>query len=229
AVMYTMIIVALLYVLFGMSTITIFGTDTLDNVLLNLTDGSLCALAFKVLMLTILTCAYPLLCHCSRDAWLALVAALRPPGPPPKHPNLLPSLVSFTLYVVNVVVSVLVPSISTILTFVSGTFGTLIYFVVPAFFNLYIHTDPHQAHPNSKSILLEDDDEMDTYSTAAPQAQQRERHRSDSVLAATLDFFTPNNDYRSIRKASLALEHKIHSLLPGDTPDAPEEPDTPVA
>ncbi|GIQ81138.1 hypothetical protein KIPB_002047 [Kipferlia bialata] len=104
----------------------IFGDDTQDNVLLNFKDSSGLAIILKVMVTVMVTCAYPMVCHCARDATVSL-AKVRA-----SRVSLARTLVSLTAYTLALVIAIITPSMSVILVLLSGTVGTILFFLVPA-------------------------------------------------------------------------------------------------
>ncbi|GIQ80488.1 hypothetical protein KIPB_001293 [Kipferlia bialata] len=96
-------------VVFALVGSSVFGTDTRDDILLNFKADSTLAIGLKVLMATVVTCCYPLVDHCSRDAAVSLITSRT------HDLGRLELGCTIVIYILSVTIAAVVPSISTVL------------------------------------------------------------------------------------------------------------------
>ncbi|GIQ82142.1 hypothetical protein KIPB_003227, partial [Kipferlia bialata] len=121
---------------FGVAGSAVFGTETSDDLLLNFVDSSALTSVLKVLMALVVTCAYPLIDHCSREGAISLITSRT------SDLATLEICLSLCLYVCALLVAMVTPDISTVLVFSSATFGSVLYFYGPALVALRFVEDP---------------------------------------------------------------------------------------
>ncbi|GIQ86849.1 hypothetical protein KIPB_008776, partial [Kipferlia bialata] len=208
AVTYGFIIVTALGALFGMAGSGVFGTETQDNVLLNLVSTSGLAIVLKVMVAVMVTCAYPLVVHCARDSLTAMMTIKEASLPRVR------TMLALTIYTLVTVTSILAPSISVVLVISSGTAGTVIYFLVPALIALRL--DPLSEVQEQYEWGTEGEGDMSVDGEGYLEAEglahltehtdhhMSERERRDSVFTATVAMMTGTAS-STVRRASQVL------------------------
>ncbi|GIQ84320.1 LOW QUALITY PROTEIN: hypothetical protein KIPB_005789 [Kipferlia bialata] len=116
--------------IFGIGGTAVFGGATQDNILMNFEATSALSVVLKVVVSVMVTCAYPLVCHCARDSLVGLTTVSNARLP------LLRTLVALCMYCLALGTAIVTPSISVVLVISSGSFGTVLFFFVPAYIAL---------------------------------------------------------------------------------------------